>query len=93
LAPRGASGPDNGERGPRPDRGRRIRSASSLALGSTVGFTMVICTAIGFFFGRWLDNKLGTDPVFIAIFTLLGAAAGFYELYRVSVRMSEDDKR
>jgi ATP synthase protein I len=93
LAQRREPGPDKGDRGTTPDRGNRIRSASSLALGSTVGFTMVICTAIGFFFGRWLDSKLGTDPAFLAIFTLLGAAAGFYELYRVSVRMSEDDKR
>jgi ATP synthase protein I len=81
------NGKEEGKRG-----AERLRSASSLALASTVGFTMVICTAIGFFFGRWLDSKLKTDPVFIAVFTLLGAGAGFYELYRVSVKMSEDDK-
>lgn len=93
MAQGNASGPDEGERKSRPNRSKTLKSASSLAMASTVGFTMVICTAIGFFFGRWLDSKLNTDPIFIAVFTLIGAGAGFYELYRVSVKMSEDDKR
>ena len=31
-------------------------------MASTVGALLVAAPAIGFFFGSWLDRKLGSDP-------------------------------
>ena len=62
-------------------------------MASTVGITIVVATVIGYLTGHWLDKVFHTTPIFVAIFVLLGAAAGFYEVYRVVERMSKDDPR
>jgi len=47
------------------------------ALGqmSQIGFTIITCVALGFAIGLFLDNRLGTAPVFLIIFSLLGCAS------------------
>lgn len=34
------------------------------------------------FVGQWLDRRLGTDPWLLLLGVFVGAAAGFYSLYR-----------
>lgn len=34
------------------------------------------------FVGRWLDERLGTEPWLLLLGVLVGAVAGFYSLYR-----------
>ena len=48
-----------------------------------------MAVAMGFFFGRWLDKKLDTEPWLMITFVVLGAAAGFRELYRIARRAAE----
>jgi ATP synthase protein I len=55
---------------------------SSLEL-TTVGITMVLATLLGYMGGAWLDRKFGTEPVLGAVGLVLGAAAGFVQLFRV----------
>jgi ATP synthase protein I len=61
---------------------------TQLGMASTVGITLVVATGIGYFFGSWLDSKLGTGPYLMLLFTLLGVAAGFYEMLRLVIRLS-----
>jgi len=61
-----------------------------VGFASSIGFLLVASTVIGWFFGSWLDRKLGTDPWLMLVFTLLGVAAGFYETFRVITRISKD---
>lgn len=68
--------------------GKDYRLLTQLGLASTVGILLVTATGIGYMFGRWLDTRLGTDPWMMLLFTLLGVAAGFYELFRVAIRLS-----
>ena len=61
---------------------------------TSVGITLVIATLLGYFGGAWLDGKLGTEPALGAVGLLLGAAAGFVQLFRVAggtERRKEDD--
>ena len=51
---------------------------------TSVGITLVIATLLGYFGGAWLDGKLGTEPALGAVGLLLGAAAGFVQLFRVA---------
>jgi len=44
----------------------------AMGLMSQIGFTAVICIAMGLFFGRFLDNILGTSPWLLIVLTLLG---------------------
>jgi F0F1-type ATP synthase assembly protein I len=61
-----------------------------MAEASTVGIMLVVATAIGYFFGSWLDKKFGTGPWLMIVFTLMGIAAGFIELIRLAIRLSKN---
>ena len=49
---------------------------------------------IGFLFaGQWLDNRMGTKPVFTIIGVFLGATAAFYNMYRkITAAQKKDDE-
>lgn len=53
-----------------------------LARLSTIGVTLVAATAIGLAIGYGLDRVLPTRPWLTILFTLLGIAAGFLNLFR-----------
>jgi len=63
----------------------------NMALAGQVGIFLAAAIFIGWALGQWLDRKLGTDPWLTALFTLLGAAAGFLELFRVAAQISGDE--
>lgn len=54
-------------------------------LGS-VGTQLVVSVFIGFGMGYWLDKHLGTRPILMVVFILLGVAAGFLNVYRTVAR-------
>jgi len=73
-----------------------MRSSWSSGLElTTVGITLVLATLMGCAGGTWLDGRLGTGPALGAVGLLLGAAAGFVQLFRVvnaaSRRNGDDD--
>lgn len=72
-----------------PENQRNWMRAAGLA--STAGIVLVVATAIGFLFGQWLDQKLGTDPWLMLLFTLMGIVAGFIEMIRILLRISEEE--
>lgn len=37
---------------------------------------------VSLFLGRWLDEQLGTEPWLLIAGVFIGAAAGFYSMYR-----------
>ncbi len=47
-----------------------------------LGMQLAIAVAMGFGGGYWLDNKIGTLPLFTLIGLCVGAAAGFLNIYR-----------
>lgn len=65
------------------DPGDREQRRSGLAV-ATVGITLVVSMAVGFWMGSWLDGRLGTYPWLTIVFFLFGLAAGFRELYRTA---------
>jgi ATP synthase protein I len=64
-----------------------MRGAGMVA---SIGFILVVSTAIGLGVGYWLDSKLGTAPWLMILFTLLGIAAGFVEMFRIVLGLSKD---
>ena len=82
-----------------PDRGPRWLRAGLQA--STIGLTLVVATIIGFGMGLGLDRLFHTgfdNPLhigwFTLLFTLLGIVAGFREMIRTVIRLSEgEDQR
>jgi F0F1-type ATP synthase assembly protein I len=53
-------------------------------LGLTMGLTAAGLVALGLVVGRWLDARLGTDPVATILLTVAGAVAGQIALYRLA---------
>jgi ATP synthase protein I len=56
---------------------------SALGIGLRVGIELVSALVVGLGIGWLLDHWLHTTPVFLAIFVLLGGAAGVMNVYRV----------
>ncbi len=61
-------------------------------LASTAGIVLVVATFIGYFFGQWLDRKFGTGPWLMLLFTLMGMAAGFIEVFRIVRQLSDGEE-
>ena len=55
-----------------------------------MGWYVAVCTVLGILGGTWLDNKLGTSPLFILSGILLGLAVAFYGVYRMLVPLLEN---
>jgi ATP synthase protein I len=56
---------------------------SALGVGLRVGIELVSAIIVGVAIGYGLDWLLGTKPVFIAVFVLLGGAAGVLNVWRI----------
>ncbi|HHW07089.1 MAG TPA: AtpZ/AtpI family protein [Clostridia bacterium] len=46
------------------------------------GVTMAASLFLGFYGGRWLDRKLGTEPLCLVLGLLGGAAMAFYSMLK-----------
>ena len=57
-----------------------------LGLGLQFGLAIILFM----FVGKWLDARLGTSPWLLILGVFVGAAGGFYSIYR---RLMEDQKR
>ena len=49
---------------------------------ATLGFEVVLPVLLSTYGGYWLDERLGTLPLFLLVGVLLGMAAGFYTLFK-----------
>ncbi len=49
---------------------------------SSLGLNLLISSLVGFFIGYLIDKYFGFKFIFMIIFTLLGFAAGIYEIYK-----------
>jgi F0F1-type ATP synthase assembly protein I len=70
-----------------PEYNRR-RVGAYLGLGAGfAGSTLLFAV-----FGMFLDRKLGTSPAFTLMGTFVGAAGGFYSLYRRAKELQEEEE-
>lgn len=57
-----------------------------------VGFFVAISIILGVVGGRWLDDKLNSEPVFLIVGLLLGIVVAFYGVY-IMLRPLMKDKQ
>ena len=55
----------------------------AMALASTIGLSLVIPPVLGYFAGRWLDGRFGTEPVISMIGLVVGIVLGFMEMVHI----------
>lgn len=53
----------------------------------SIGIEIVVCLAVGFFGGRYLDGKLGTTPWLSIIGFIVGVGAAIKGIHRAYVQM------
>jgi hypothetical protein len=53
----------------------------------SLGMVFPIAITLGFFIGRWAGGRLGHPKIGMALGLAWGAAAGFWELYKTTVRL------
>jgi ATP synthase protein I len=57
-----------------------------LALFSEIGILLLVTTLAGVAAGYWLDQRLGTQPLFVLVGFLAGAGIGAFGIYRLITR-------
>jgi F0F1-type ATP synthase assembly protein I len=71
---------------PEPDPLERLRGAraSDGGVGKYAGFGVQFAIAVLLFLyaGNWVDQKLGTSPLFLILGVFVGAGASFYSIYQ-----------
>lgn len=67
----------------------RSASSTGLGLGFRVSIEFVAGVAVGVGIGYGLDRWLGTSPVMMVLFLLLGGAAGVLNAYRAAKGIDE----
>ena len=60
------------------ERRSRSSGAEFAGLGIQLGMTFALFALLGW----WLDKRLGTGPWLTIVLVFVGAAAGFYSVYR-----------
>lgn len=67
----------------------RSATSSGLGLGFRVSIEFVAGVAVGVGIGYALDRWLGTAPIMLVLFLLLGGAAGVLNAYRAAKGLDE----
>jgi ATP synthase protein I len=57
-----------------------------LALFSEIGMLLLVATLAGVAAGYWVDQQLGTQPLFVLVGFLAGAGIGAYGIQRLVTR-------
>jgi ATP synthase protein I len=73
------------------------KTSAYIALFSEIGFVLLISVLAGVVGGYWLDQRLGTIPIFVLVGFAIGTAGGAVGCWRLIARflarLDEDDKR
>ena len=79
------------------DKGEKGRAAKQLALLTAIPAILIVAPLVGFFIGKWLDDKAETAPLFTILGLILGFAAAAKEIQVLIKRGistdSEDEKK
>lgn len=65
----------------------------AMALASTIGLSLVIPPVLGYFAGRWLDKRFGTDPILSMVGLIVGIIMGFVEMVHILQQIEREERR
>lgn len=73
------------------------KASAYIALFSEIGFVLLITVLAGVLGGYWVDQRLGTVPIFVLVGFGIGSTGGAVACWRLIARflarMDESDKR
>ncbi|MCS6831686.1 MAG: AtpZ/AtpI family protein [bacterium] len=65
----------------------------AMALASTIGLSLVIPPVLGYFGGRWLDEKFGTEPILAMVGLIVGIVLGFVEMVHILQQIEREERK
>ena len=69
-----------------PDDNDRKSNYNAFYEAATLGIMFPVSIAVGYGIGYWIDRFFGTKPWFTIIFTVLGIAAAFVNLFKTGLK-------
>jgi ATP synthase protein I len=66
---------------------------NAMSLAFRVLSEFVAAVIVSAFIGWWIDRVADTTPAFLITFLLMGAAAGFWNVYRVAMKPPDSARR
>jgi len=73
--------------------GMNLKTIRLIQIALSLGISLVFWAFIGFFLGRWLDERLGTEPLLMALAMLLFIGYGFYGFIKEMINLSDMEKK
>lgn len=67
---------------PRPTPDPDASSFGAAAKYAGLGFQLVASILLFLYLGRWVDRRIGTEPLFLLLGVFTGLAASIYSMYR-----------
>ena len=67
---------------PRPSPDSDTSSIGAAAKYAGLGFQLVASILLFLYLGRWVDRRIGTEPLFLLLGVFTGLAASIYSMYR-----------
>ncbi len=81
----------NGKNGNNGNDSNNKYMLKNLALISQIGISIITPILLGVYVGQYIDKKAGTNGVFSIILIIIGAGAGFLNIFKLAG--SKDNKR
>jgi len=72
---------------------RLITTSRDISPYLGLGVQLAASILVFLFLGRWVDGKLGTEPLFMLIGAFIGAAGGMLSFIRAVLKQDEKMKR
>ncbi|MGQ9738633.1 MAG: AtpZ/AtpI family protein [Armatimonadota bacterium] len=69
------------------------RGMRAMALASSIGLSLVIPPVLGYFAGRWLDGRFGTDPILSMVGLIVGIVLGFVEMVQILAQIEREERK
>lgn len=70
----------------------KLTGYRQLAIATTIPVILVVAPLLGYYFGNWVDRRLGTGKIFMIIGLALGFGAAAKEIYQLIKKGSENNK-
>ncbi|MBY0612894.1 MAG: AtpZ/AtpI family protein [Beijerinckiaceae bacterium] len=68
-------------------------NSRAMSTGFRVATELVANVCVGGLIGWQLDKWIGTEPILLLVFLLLGVASGFWSVYRIAMRPTKPTDR
>jgi len=73
------------------------KASGYLTLFSEIGFVLLITVLAGTLAGYWLDQRLGTNPIFVLVGFAIGGTSGALGCWRLMAgflrKLDDEDRR